>query len=403
MTEEIEYQPMNVKDILKEMKDTSELMVDLAYSAVLYDDEDIAEEVLRLEEKMDVLEYHARIAAMLGARRVEEAEELSGILQIASAAEKVSNAAGDIAKIVLKKLGLPPELKAAIPEAEETVTRVRTSSKSSLAGKTLGELELETETGMRVIAMRRDLDWIYDPDKETIVMRDDVLFAKGPDEGVAILYELATGDKYQRKPPAPQALIEDLDKAVDMIIDMKNVSELAVGLAYSAVLFYNEETAHEVEILEAKMDEMKYGLEHWVLESAKHVDDVDHLRGLLHLAISSEVISDAADEIADVVLRDIELHPVFMLAVRESDEVITRVTVEEHAEIIGKTLGDLRLETETGMFVMAIRRADRWTYSPNGKTVIKRGDTLIARGTRDGEELLIEMCSSPESEPSQAI
>ncbi len=403
MTEEIEYHPMNVKDILKEMKDTSELMVDLAYSAVLYDDEDIAEEVLRLEEKMDVLGYHARIATMLGARRVEEAEMLSGVLQIASAAEKISNAAGDIAKIVLKKLGLPPELKVAIPEAEETVTRVRTSDRSSLAGKTLGELELETETGMRVIAIRRDLDWIYAPDKQTMVMRDDVLFARGPDEGVEILYELAVGDKYQRKSPAHQVLLDGLDKAVDMIIDMKNVSELAVGLAYSAVLFYNEEIAHEVEILEAKMDEMKYGLEHWVLVSAKHITEIDHLRGLLHLAISSEVISDAADEIADVVLRDIELHPVFMLAVRESDEVITKVTVSEQAEIIGKTLGNLRLETETGMFVMAIRRADRWLYSPKGKTVIERGDTLIARGTRDGEELLIEMCSGPESESSQPI
>ncbi len=396
MTEEIEYRPMNVKDILKEMKDTSELMVDLAYSAVLYDDEDIAEEVLHLEEKMDVLDYHARIAAMLGARGVEEAEMLSGVLQIASAAEKISNAAGDIAKIVLKKLGLPPELKAAISGAEETVTRVRTSSKSPLAGKTLGELELETETGMRVIAMRRDLDWIYGPDEKTMVMRDDVLFAKGPEEGVEMLYKLAVGGKYQRKSHATQVLIEDLDKAVDLVIDMKNVSELAVGLAYSAVLFYNKEIAHEVEILEAKMDEMKYGLEHWVLVSAKHVTDIDHLRGLLHLAISSEVISDAADEIADVVLRDIELHPVFMLAVRESDEVITKVTVSEQAEIIGKTLGALRLETETGMFVMAIRRADRWLYSPKDKTVIEIGDTLIARGTRDGEELLIGMCSSPE-------
>ncbi|MDD3421012.1 MAG: TrkA C-terminal domain-containing protein [Methanocellales archaeon] len=401
MTEEIEYRPMNVKDILKEMKDISELTVDLAYSAVLYDDEDIAEEVLRLEEKMDVLIYHARIASMLGARGVEEAEMLSGVLQIASAAEKVSNAAGDIAKIVLKKLGLPPELKAAIPEAEETVTRVRTSSRSSLAGKTLGELE--TETGMRVIAIRRDLDWIYGPDKETMVVRDDFLFAKGPEEGVEILYKLAVGGKYQRKSHATQVLIKDLDKAVDLVIDMKNVSELAVGLAYSAVLFYNEEIAHEVEILEAKMDEMKYGLEHWVLVSAKHFTNIDRLRGLLHLAISSEVISDAAEEIADVVLRDIELHPVFMLAVRESDEVITKVTVSEQAEIIGKTLGDLNLETETGMFVMAIRRADRWLYSPKGNIVIEIGDTLIARGTRDGEELLIGMCSGPDSEPSQPI
>ncbi len=394
MTEEIDYRPRNVKDILKEMKNTSELMVDLAYSAVLYDDADIAEEVLRLEEGMDNLEYYASIAAMLGARGVEEAEGLSGVLQVASAAEKISNAAGDIAKIVLKNLGLPPELKAAIPEAEETVTRVAVERKSHLIEKSLGDLLLETETGMRVIAIRRDHKWIYNPNKKTVVMVDDILFAKGHDEGVALLYELATGKKYKPTPSEPEALLDDLDKAVDIIIDMKNVSELAVGLAYSAVLFYSKEIAHEVEILEAKMDEMRYELEHWVLKSAKQVDDVDRLRGLLHLAISSEIISDAADEIVGVVKRNIELHPIFMLAIRESDEIIANIEVREGASIISKTLGELQLETETGMFIMAIRRENKWIYRPSGKTIIKKGDSLIARGTRDGEGRLIELCST---------
>lgn len=400
MTEEIDYRPKNVKDILKEMKDTSELMVDLAYSAVLYDDADIAEEVLRLEEEMTILEHHANIAAMLGARGVEEAEGLSGVLQVASAAEKISNAAGDIAKIVLNKLGLPHELKAAIPEAEETVTRVAVERTSPLTERSLGDLRLETETGMRVIAIRRDHNWIYDPNKKTVVMVDDILFAKGHDEGVAILYELATGKKYKPTPSEPEALLDDLDKAVDLIIDMKNVSELAVGLAYSAVLFYNKEIAHEVEILETRMDEMRYELEHWVLESAKQVDDVDRLRGLLHLAISSEIISDAADEIADIVRRDIELHPIFMLAIRESDEIITNIEVREGADIINKTLVELQLETETSMFIMAIRRENKWIYHPSGRTIIKKGDSLIARGTRDGEGRLIELCSS---KPSQVL
>lgn len=397
MAKEIEYRPRNVKDILKEMKDTSELMVDLAYSAVLYDDADIAEEVLRLEEEMDIFEYHASIAAMLGARGVEEAEGLSGVLQVASAAKKISNAAGDIAKIVLKKLGLPIELKVAIPEAEETVTRVAVERKSPLAERSLGYLQLETETGMRVIAIRRDHNWIYDPNDKTVVMVDDVLFAKGHDEGVAILYELAVGEKCKPRPAKPEALLDDLDKAVDLIIDMKNVSELAVGLAYSAVLFYNKEIAHEVEILEAKIDELRYELEHWVLKSAKQVDDADCLRGLLHLAISSEIISDAAEEIADVVRRDIELHPIFMLAIRESDEIITSIEVREGAEIVSRTLGELQLKTETGMFVMAIRRENKWIYHPSGKTTIKKGDSLIARGTREGEGRLIGLCSSKSS------
>ncbi|MDI6888832.1 MAG: TrkA C-terminal domain-containing protein [Methanocellales archaeon] len=397
MVEEIEYEPQGMKNLLKNMKDISELMVDLAYSAVLYDDKDIAEEVLRLEEEMDVLSYHARIAAMLGARRIEEAEELSGVLQIASAAEKMSNAAGDIANIVLKELGLPPELKIAIPSAEETVTRVRVNEASPLAGKTLGEFRLEAKTGMVVIALRRNAEWEYNPNKKTAMEAGDVLFAKGPDEGVTRLYKLATGEKYELKPPKKGRLLSDLAKAVDVIIEMKNLSELAIGLAYSALLFYSEEIAHEVEILEAQMDEMKYELEHWVLEASKHVDDVNSLRGLLHLATSSEVISDAADEISDVVLRDIELHPVFMLAIRESGEIITKIEVVEGAKVDGKTLKALQLETETGMFVLAIRRADKWVYRPSGKTTIKAGDLIIARGPRGGEKRLAELCSSKSS------
>ncbi|UZE92108.1 MAG: potassium channel protein [Methanosarcinales archaeon] len=397
MTEEIEYEPQGMKNLLKHMKDISELMVDLAYSAVLYDSKDIAEEVLRLEEEMDVMSYHARITAMLGARRIEEAEELSGVLQIASAAGKISNAAGDIANIVLRELGLPPELKIAIPSAEETVTRVRISEKSSLTGKTLGEFKLETKTGMVVIALRRNAEWVYDPNKKTAMEAGDVLFAKGPDEGVAMLCKLATGDKCEFKPPKKRRLLNDLTKAVDAIIEMKNLSELAVGLAYSALLFYNEEIAHEVEILEAQIDEMKYELEHWVLAASKHVDDVNSLRGLLHLATSSEVISDAADEIADVVLRDIKLHPVFMLAIKESGEIIAKIEVKDASKVDGNTLKALRLETETGMFVLAIRRADTWVYRPGGKTITKAGDLIIARGPRSGEKRLIELCTSKPS------
>ncbi len=397
MTEEIEYEPQGMKNLLKHMKDISELMVDLAYSAVLYDSKDIAEEVLRLEEEMDVMSYHARITAMLGARRIEEAEELSGVLQIASAAEKISNAAGDIANIVLRELGLPPELKIAIPSAEETVTCVRISEKSSLAGKTLGEFKLETKTGMVVIALRRNAEWVYDPNKKTAMEAGDVLFAKGPDEGVAMLCKLATGDKCEFKLPKKGRLLNDLTKAVDIIIEMKNLSELAVGLAYSALLFYSEEIAHEVEILEAQIDEMKYELEHWVLAASKHVDDVNSLRGLLHLATSSEVISDAADEIADVVLRDIKLHPVFMLAIKESDEIIAKIEVKDASKVDGNTLKALRLETETGMFILAIRRADTWVYRPGGKTITKAGDLIIARGSRSGEKRLIELCTSKPS------
>ena len=391
MPKKIEHCSQNMKELLVGMKDTSELMLDLAYSAVIYDDEDIAEEVIRLEEKMDTLEYHMKITAMQAARRIDEAHQLSGVLKAASAAENIANAAGDIANIVRLKMGIPTELKADIREAEETVTRVTIEPDSPVIGKTLGELKLEIETGMGVIAIRQGSSWIYDVEKDTTILSGDILFARGHDEGLPIFTELVTGKPFVKREYKPTEPIEDLEKAVDIVVEMKNKSELSVGLAYSAVLFYNKDLADEVEILEEEMDQMKYELQHWVLESARHVEDVDILRGLLHLANASEFISDAAYEIADIVLRDIELHPIFMMAVRESDEVMTKINVADCSPIVNMTLGELKLETETGMHVMAIKRGSRWIYRPGSRTKIKGDDILIARGSHDCETQLFEM------------
>ena len=391
MPKKIEHCSQNMKELLVGMKDTSELMLDLAYSAVIYDDEDIAEEVIRLEDKMDTLEYHMKITAMQAARRIDEAHQLSGVLKAASAAENIANAAGDIANIVRLKMGIPTELKADIREAEETVTRVTIEPDSPVIGKTVGELKLEVETGMGVIAIRQGSSWIYDVEKDTTILAGDILFARGHDEGLPIFTELVTGKPFVKREYKPTEPIEDLEKAVDIVVEMKNKSELSVGLAYSAVLFYNKDLANEVEILEEEMDQMKYELQHWVLESARHVEDVDILRGLLHLANASEFISDAAYEIADIVLRDIELHPIFMMAVRESDEVMTKINVADCSPIVNMTLGELKLETETGMHVMAIKRGSRWIYRPGSRTKIKSDDILIARGSHDGETQLFEM------------
>ncbi|WP_319507777.1 TrkA C-terminal domain-containing protein [uncultured Methanolobus sp.] len=392
---EIRYIPRNLKDLLIEMKDTSELMVDLAYSAMVYDDEDIAEEVMRLEEKMDTLDYHMKIAAMLSTRRVEEAEEMSGVLQVARASENIANAAGDIAKIVLMDMGIPMELKLAMREADETITRATVGEDSTIAGRNLEDIELDTEAGMWIIAIRRNDEWIYDPNHQTRIRPDDVVFARGHDEGVPLFIELVTGHKYVPRTIQHERFLIDLERAVDIIVEMKNMGELSVGLAYSALLFDNDDIAHEVKALEAEMDSMKHELQHWVLETAKHVPDVNILRGLLQLANSAEAISDAAYTIADTVLRDIDLHPIITIAVRESDEVITKLVVQDCSPIVEKTFGQLKLETETGVHVMAIKREERWVYRPNKKTIVRAGDILIARGSHTGEEALFEMCACP--------
>ncbi|RLI74076.1 potassium channel protein, partial [Archaeoglobales archaeon] len=107
---------------------------------------------------------------------------------------------------------------------------------------------------------------------------------------------------------------------------------------------------------------------------------------------SSEQIADSAKEIAQIVLQKLEIHPIFKEAMRETDEVITMVEVGERSKLDGKTLGEAKVETTTGMHVIAVRRGNRWIVNPKASTKIHAGDLLIAKGTRESETLLKKLC-----------
>lgn len=178
---EIEYEPTPVKDLLTEMKDISELIIDLAYSAILLHNQEIAEEVRYLEVRMDKLNYDIRIMAMMAARSKEDAEQLAGILQIAQAAEKISNTAGDI--ILLMKDNTEPVLPRIFAKADERIYRLKILNSSSACKETIGELKIESETGMRIIAIRRENYWIYNPQSKITLEAEDIVIARGNDEG----------------------------------------------------------------------------------------------------------------------------------------------------------------------------------------------------------------------------
>ncbi|HID42981.1 MAG TPA: potassium channel family protein [Archaeoglobaceae archaeon] len=379
-----------VKELLVEIKDTSELMIDLAYSAILFDNEDIAEEVLNLERKMIEYLRDIRIVSILSARRVDEAESVSTILQIANAVQKMGNAAGDIAMLVIKDYKLPKEMvKSIMIHSEETVTKAEVSRNSEVAGKPLGVSKIHTRTGMRVIAIRRGVEWIYDPDRDTRILKGDVLFARGDSSGIPKFMELVTCERRDVEKEPPEKEITDLDKAVNSIIQMKNLSELAVDLSYLSILYDNEEIAHEVIYIENEVDNMKHDLQHWVLMSTKEFNaDIDPLVALLELSYTSEVIADSAREIAETVLGGMEVHPIFQEAMKETDEVISIVEVDKNSNLNGKTLGEARVETNTGMHVIAIKRGNSWITRPSAYTKMFAGDLLIAKGTREGRELL---------------
>ena len=378
----VEYKPTSVKDLLVEMKDTAELLIDLSYSAVLHGSPTIAHEVIELEHKMDVLQMRARMSLMLAARNPKEAEKLAPVLGVVAAADKVSDAAGDIAKIVLEEIGLPDAMRGALSEGVETLVRGTVDGNSGYVDRTLMEIDMESETGVRVIAIRRDDDWILNPGPETRIEEGDITLLRGPEASVSEVYPELTGEAFEPREPVEPA-IDDLERAVDSIVLMKNLSELAVDLAYGSVLFDNEELAEEVTNLEVEVDALQSRFEAWTLRAAKEADDPVSLRGLIHLGVATEEISDAALEITEGVVRDLDVHPVVEMAVKESDEIITRTTIREGSDLAGTQVSDGVPATDISTSVLAIRRPDEgWLIGPDIDTTLDVGDVVISKGTR---------------------
>jgi uncharacterized protein with PhoU and TrkA domain len=52
----------------------------------------------------------------------------------------------------------------------------------------------------------------------------------------------------------------------------------------------------------------------------------------------------------------------------------------------------LRLETETGFYLLAIRRGGRYIYRPRKEVVLAEGDELIATGPDEGHTILAHLC-----------
>ncbi|MEM3536539.1 MAG: TrkA C-terminal domain-containing protein [Candidatus Bathyarchaeia archaeon] len=191
--EKVEYQPIPVRQLLLEMKNLSELMIDLAYSSALFNDKELAEDVLELERRVDNLAYLLDMTIMIAARDAKDAETLTGVSTVAAATDKISDAAADISAIVTQNIGVHPIVSEIFERVEERLMRVKVSENSILAEKQIGELDLAARIGVDMIAIRRNKDWIINPKKTEQIKNGDIIIARGAPSGIKEFKELAEG------------------------------------------------------------------------------------------------------------------------------------------------------------------------------------------------------------------
>ncbi len=191
--EKIEYKPIPASDLLVEMKNLSELMIDLAYSAALFNDKELAEDVLELESRIDTLAFLLDMEIMIASRDAEDAETLIGVSTVASAADKISDAAADIAAIVTRNIGIHPIIGEIFEKVEERLMKATVRESSVIAGKRIIDLDLAARMGVDIIAIRRNKDWILDPEESERLHLGDILITRGAPVGTREFKDLAEG------------------------------------------------------------------------------------------------------------------------------------------------------------------------------------------------------------------
>jgi uncharacterized protein with PhoU and TrkA domain len=182
------------------------------------------------------------------------------------------------------------------------------------------------------------------------------------------------------------------EKICNDLVELKDTSEMMMDLAYSALLLNSQQLAEEVIMLEDRMDNLHTEFELLVLSSRREQEEAKGLLGLIRMGVVTERIADAAAEIAEVVIRSGEPHPVLRMVIQDAEETVERIIVSEDSPVVGKTLREARIPEETGMWVLVIRRGNRW-LRPRPTTKLQAGDVVVASGYAEGEDDLKNLLS----------
>ncbi len=188
---------IGIEQSLIEMKNKVELMLDLAYSALFLQDKEIAKEVLKLEEYFDWLYTQFQLVALSIFHEEGGKSDILGLIRLGTHMEALADTAAKMAETILK-LNIPLGKKLfrlVAEEGEEFVAVARIEEKSILCCKTIEDSEIESKLDIRIIAVRRNNKWFFDPPNDFTLMKGDIIIVRGYAEALDDIGAIANGSK----------------------------------------------------------------------------------------------------------------------------------------------------------------------------------------------------------------
>ncbi|PIN86845.1 hypothetical protein COV19_02465 [Candidatus Woesearchaeota archaeon CG10_big_fil_rev_8_21_14_0_10_44_13] len=179
---------MNIKENILRMKDMTELMLDLAYSAVFLKDRQIVDKVKDMHKEIGLLEEQTLKMVF---KIKESDEDRMFIVNLTDYIKDISNAALQIAELSSGK-GTPPIVRDILTESSKMVITAKIHPKSSYANKMIGQNHIRTNTKATIIGVKRSGSWIFSIDKNFRLMPDDEVIAIGSYEADKLFKKYAS-------------------------------------------------------------------------------------------------------------------------------------------------------------------------------------------------------------------
>ncbi|MFX1325996.1 MAG: potassium channel family protein, partial [Promethearchaeota archaeon] len=180
------------------MTDISETMIELALAALFFKNEELAEDILEMEELMDGLNIAIEKDLLDLTSLVETPRDLTGIMRIVFSCEVIADAATHIAENIIKGFEPHSILQQAIKETPEIVVREIISEDSFFKDKTYNELQdRRYKRGFHIIAVKREDKWIYSFKPDFVFEENDRLIGLGPMETVMQWRKCVNPEKFK--------------------------------------------------------------------------------------------------------------------------------------------------------------------------------------------------------------
>jgi len=176
-------------------------------------------------------------------------------------------------------------------------------------------------------------------------------------------------------------ILEKRRNVIDLIVEMKNLSGLAIDLGFSALLLQDKKLAEKVRELAEDMDTKQYEIQTECMLAASNPQEALGLTSVIRVASATADISNAVNSLTEIILRGIPLHPTISEALKTAALNVDYIKVRKESAINNKPLEEI---LKNGVEILGLKRKDMWSYQPPMDERTKTEDILIISGGKRG-------------------